>query len=53
MESNRSENGGDTMGIVVIGATFVDIKGFPNDVYIPNEETPEEWNMCMVELRET
>ena len=24
------------MGIVVIGATFVDIKGFPNDVYIPN-----------------
>ena len=36
MESNRSENGGDTMGIVVIGATFVDIKGFPNDVYIPN-----------------
>lgn len=23
------------MGIVVIGATFVDIKGFPNDVYIP------------------
>ena len=24
------------MGIVVIGATFVDIKGFPNDVYIPD-----------------
>ena len=24
------------MGIVVIGATFVDIKGFPNDTYIPN-----------------
>ena len=23
------------MGIVVIGATFVDIKGFPNDVYLP------------------
>ena len=24
------------MGIVVIGATFVDIKGFPEDAYIPN-----------------
>ena len=24
------------MGIVVIGATFVDIKGFPNDTYIPH-----------------
>lgn len=24
------------MGIVVIGAVFVDIKGFPNDNYIPN-----------------
>ncbi|MBE6114352.1 MAG: carbohydrate kinase family protein [Erysipelotrichaceae bacterium] len=24
------------MGIVVIGATFVDIKGFPNDNYTPN-----------------
>lgn len=24
------------MGIVVIGATFVDIKGFPNDMYIPD-----------------
>ena len=23
------------MGIVVIGATFVDIKGFPEDAYIP------------------
>ena len=23
------------MGIVVIGATFVDIKGFPEDNYIP------------------
>ena len=24
------------MGIVVIGAVFVDIKGFPDDVYIPD-----------------
>ena len=24
------------MGIVVMGATFVDIKGFPVDTYIPN-----------------
>ena len=24
------------MGIVVIGATFLDIKGFPNDTYIPD-----------------
>ncbi|MBP3399083.1 MAG: carbohydrate kinase family protein [Erysipelotrichaceae bacterium] len=24
------------MGIVVIGAAFVDIKGFPHDIYIPN-----------------
>ncbi len=24
------------MGIVVIGATFVDIKGFPRDIYLPN-----------------
>ncbi len=24
------------MGIVVIGATFVDIKGFPKDTYLPN-----------------
>lgn len=24
------------MGIIVIGATFVDIKGFPNDTYIPD-----------------
>lgn len=23
-------------GIVVIGAVFVDIKGFPEDIYIPN-----------------
>ena len=23
------------MGIVVIGAVFVDIKGFPEDVYVP------------------
>ena len=23
------------MGIVVVGATFVDIKGFPEDTYIP------------------
>ena len=27
------------MGIVVIGATFVDIKGFPEDIYIPNGRT--------------
>ena len=24
------------MGIVVIGSTFVDIKGFPQDAYIPD-----------------
>ena len=24
------------MGIVVIGAAFVDIKGFPQDIYIPD-----------------
>ena len=24
------------MGIVVIGAVFVDIKGFPDDIYIPD-----------------
>ena len=24
------------MGILVIGAAFVDIKGFPQDIYIPN-----------------
>ena len=23
------------MGIVVLGAVFVDIKGYPSDVYIP------------------
>ena len=23
------------MGILVIGATFVDIKGFPQDIYLP------------------
>ena len=23
------------MGIVVIGASFVDIKGFPHDIYLP------------------
>ena len=23
------------MGIVVIGTVFVDVKGFPNDVYLP------------------
>ena len=27
------------MGIVVIGATFVDIKGFPEDAYIPDGRT--------------
>ena len=27
--------GGDSMGIVVIGAAFVDIKGYPNGQYIP------------------
>ena len=23
------------MSIVVVGAAFVDIKGFPNDIYLP------------------
>ena len=23
------------MGIVVIGASFIDVKGFPNDIYLP------------------
>lgn len=27
---------GQNMGIVVIGTVFVDIKGFPNDSYVPN-----------------
>ena len=27
-------------GIVVLGAVFVDIKGFPEDIYVPDAETP-------------
>lgn len=27
---------GNDMGIVVIGTVFVDVKGFPNDTYVPN-----------------
>lgn len=30
------QKGGQYMGIVVIGAIFVDIKGFPLDIYIPD-----------------
>ena len=38
------------MGIVVIGAVFVDIKGFPLDAYIPtgsqNECGRSRWGNC-------
>ncbi len=34
-DNAKEIKGGESMGIVVIGATFVDIKGFPDDVYIP------------------
>ena len=36
------------MGIVVIGAVFVDIKGFPLDAYIPTEEMQDILNIFMV-----
>lgn len=32
----QEDKGGKRMGIVVIGMVFVDVKGFPGDVYIPN-----------------
>lgn len=28
------------MNMVVVGTIFVDIKGFPADVYVPGEEMP-------------
>ena len=31
----KQSNGGAKVGIVVIGAVFVDIKGYPEDVFIP------------------
>lgn len=31
------------MGIVVIGTAFVDIKGFPDDLYIPNVRMHIRW----------
>ena len=34
-------------GIVVIGAVFVDIKGFPEDIYIRMGEMREESNISM------
>ena len=29
-------------GIIVLGAVFVDIKGFPEGAYIPDAEMPEK-----------
>ena len=37
------------MGIVVIGAVFVDIKGFPEDAYIPDGRNAGH-NMSMAVL---
>ena len=34
------------MGIVVLGAVFVDIKGYPQDVYIPAGATPGASSKC-------
>ncbi|MFQ7239020.1 MAG: hypothetical protein ACLRP8_08470 [Roseburia intestinalis] len=34
-------------GIVVIGAVFVDIKGFPEDIYIPDGRNAGESNISM------
>ena len=30
-------------GIVVLGAVFVDIKGFPEDIYIPDGRKAGTW----------
>ena len=35
MEAETNETERREMGIVVLGAVFVDIKGYPSDVYIP------------------
>ena len=35
MEAETNETERREMGIVVLGAVFVDIKGYPLDVYIP------------------
>ena len=40
------------MGIVVIGTSFVDIKGFPEDQYIPTGRNVVE-DIANVELRPT
>lgn len=32
------------MGIVVIGAVFVDIKGYPLSTYIPGGRNAAEWS---------
>ena len=31
------------MAMVVIGTVFVDIKGFPDDLYIPEGRTRDAW----------
>lgn len=35
------------MGIVVIGAVFVDIKGYPFSTYIPGGRNAAALNRCM------
>ena len=39
-------------GIVVLGAIFVDIKGFPEDIYVP-EETQVMWSTSTAVSAET
>lgn len=35
------------LGVVVIGAIFVDIKGYPSEVYIPGGRNAGGWSRCM------
>ena len=45
MEAETNETERREMGIVVLGAVFVDIKGYPSDVYIPGGRNAG-WSRC-------
>lgn len=46
MEAETNETERREMGIVVLGAVFVDIKGYPSDITFPAGATPAGWSRC-------
>lgn len=40
-------------GIVVLGAIFVDIKGFPEDIYVPDGRNAGQWSTSTAVSAET